>query len=164
MLIKIALLGTVGLVLLGAVAFYVNYYYYSWTSFVHPFGCRCKQITGKNTNRLEQTYDLVKIGEQAKSSDKYESVYYNQRRVSATRVYGSVKYIVRIDYYTTSTGNFFELSVGHGYTEEPKTTPNYYIQQNINQMIDEMPLSNEQKEDLKGKVTVDCRQELTITF
>ena len=87
MLIKIALLGTVSLVLIGVVAFYVDYYFYSWTSFVNPFGCRCKAITGKTTDLLEQTYDLVKIGEDSKLSDKYENIYYHQRRFSATRIY-----------------------------------------------------------------------------
>jgi hypothetical protein len=168
-MLKFALITIVVLVITSIVAFYVNYYHYSWTSFINPFGCSCKEIRVKSVGIgiknavLAQQYDLVKLGNETKVNPNY-GVYYDLRRFSATRNFGEVKYIIRIDYYPTSMGNFYEVYYSHDNTSEPKTTPSAYIRKNINQMIDEMPLNDEQKIELKSKVTVSCRQTLQLSW
>jgi hypothetical protein len=166
-MLKISLIAIVSFVLLGVVAFYVDYYFYSWTSFVNPFGCRCKQIRvkhvpDKKNNILEQNYDLVKIGKAVESDGNYKEFYFDLMRLSVSRKFSNVTYNIRIDQHKASIGSYLDIYFSNDYTD--KTTPNYFIQQNINQMIDELPLSSEQKEELKSKVTVSCRHENLFAY
>jgi hypothetical protein len=155
-MLKISLIGIIGLVLLGVVAFYVDYYYYSWTSFIQPFGCQYKYI-GPVKVPLEQNYNPIQIGEQSKLNPNFESVYYDISRVSVVSVFNRIKYIIRIEKYNTSVGKFTEVSYyNESDKNESKTTPDYHVLQNINQMIDEMPLTDIQKHELKNKATVRC--------
>lgn len=170
-MLKMALVGIFGLVLFGVIAFYVDYYFYSWTSFVHPFGCNYKQIRvksvpDKKNNILEQNYDLIKIGNLIESDAKYDKTYYNAGRVFASRKFDDIVYGIRIDYHNFSTENYFnvEFSNGNNTPQLGKTTPDYYIKRNINKMIDEMPLNDEQKSEIKNKVTVGCRNDNWFSF
>jgi hypothetical protein len=173
MLLKFTLIGIVGLVILSVVAFYIDYYYYSWTSYANPFGCRYKMIkvkrdsSNRNNSILEQNYDLLKIGNAVKLDNKYHDVYFNAHRLSVSRNFDNIIYSISFGYHTTSTGNYFDVNFSNGNNtpELDKTTPDYYILQNIEKMIDEMPLNSEQKEELKSKVTVSCMTDWrTISF
>jgi hypothetical protein len=157
-ILRISLIAIVSLVLLGVASFYVDYYYYSWTSFVKPFGCEYKYIGPVKVPLEQQSYDSTQIGEKSKLNSSYESVYYDVSRVSVASVFNNVRYVIRIESYNTSVGKLTEASFYNDSDNknDSKTTSDYYIIQNINQMIDEMPLTVAQKAELKSKVTVRC--------
>jgi hypothetical protein len=161
-MLKFALITIVVLIITSIAALFINYYFYSWTSFINPFGCSCKEIAPKET-MLEQEYDLIKIGESTKLDTRYNTAY-RSSRFSTSRSFADVKYTIRIDYRPPSTGNYYEVYFSNGNTSELKTTPNAYIRRNINQMIDEMPLNDEQKTELKSKVRIDCRSTWGLFF
>jgi hypothetical protein len=171
MLLKFTLFGIIGLVLLSVVAFYVDYYYYSWTSYANPFGCKCKQITVKTTNILEKKYNLSKIHEEIEADSRYSSkLLLSGSYIKITRIFSNVNYSLQVEQFSNlfkvdfMNGGIIENTSSTEYTSETQTTPDYYIKQNINQMIAEMPLSDEQKEDLKSKVTVRCKNDMKISF
>jgi hypothetical protein len=163
MLLKFTLVGFVGLVLLGVIAFYVDYYYYSFASYTQPFGCRFKEIAPVEVV-LKENYDLVKIGEAINSDSKYEKVYFNIGRVFASRKFEGVLYSIRVDFFPA--GNHFTASFSNGNEtpREPSTKPDLCIRNNIEQMIEEMPFSIEQKAELKSKVEVRCSPSVRISF
>ncbi len=166
-MLKIALIAIISLVLLGVVVFYVDYYYYSWTSFVQPFGCRYKEI-GYSEMSLEQKYNLSELAENISSKPNYNLHYdpVTKSGLSVSRIFNNVSYTIQFSSYNLLGVGYNKVSFSNTLTtdidisnvkqNEVYTTPNYYILQNINQMIDEMPLDDSQKSELKSKVTVRC--------
>jgi hypothetical protein len=167
MLLKFTLAGIVGLVLLGVIAFYVDYYYYSWTSFVQPFGCRYKEI-GYSEVSLEQKYDLLELAENMNSNPKYNLHYdsVTKSSLSVSRIFNDVSYTIQFSSYNLPGRGYNKVSFSNTLTididtssikqSETSITPNYYIIKNISRMIDEMPLTDIQKEELKNNVVVRC--------
>ncbi len=179
-MLKIAFIITVSLAVLGVISLAVDYYFYSWTAFIKPFGCEYKSIgtvftigiSDDRDRNLEQQYDLIQIGDAIKSNPNYRLVAprgqepYNKGSLSVSRMFGDVKYNIRIDKGRTSLGEFTKIGFSNPYSEvynkdlpfggEKSTIPNYYIKNNINQMIDEMPLNDDQKKELKEKVQISC--------
>lgn len=164
-MLKLALIGLVVLVITGVVALFINYYFYSWTSFINPFGCSCKEIGVRyDKKNLDQQYDLEKIYQLVKSDEKYEETFYNGYLFKVSRTFDNVLYGVAFSSYKTSSGNNYKITIANPPQSHTKTTPNALLRKNINQMIDEMPLNNEQKEELKSKVTVGCRQTVQLSW
>jgi hypothetical protein len=164
-MLKFALITIVVLVITSIVAFYVNYYHYSWTSFINPFGCSCKEIGVRYDKKvLDQTYDLEKIYEIIKSDEKYEETFYNGYLFKVARNFDNVLYGLSFSSYKTSTESYYKITISNGVQSHTKTTPNNLLRKNINQMIDEMPLNDAQKEDLKSKVTVGCRSTIQLSW
>jgi hypothetical protein len=164
-MLKISLIAVVSLVLLGVVAFYVDYYYYSWTSFIQPFGCEYKSI-GPSGVTLEQVYDLDVLVEKLRPDSNYLVNHKNKYSLTVSRIFRNVNYTIHFSGHNSEKGVYYDLSYSNGHfnlnsnegtkQNEVYTTPDYYILQNINQMIDEMPLTDIQKQELKNKVTVRC--------
>jgi hypothetical protein len=169
-MLKFALITIVVLIITSIVAFYVNYYHYSWTSFINPFGCSCKKVSvkfagvDKRNEILTQQYDLQKIYQGTKSNDKYKSVFFNGHSLGIERKFNDVVYKIHFSSTISSSGTIYSIYFSNGSPYEPKTTPNAYIKNNIEQMIDEMPLTNEQKTELKNKVSVWCQQTVSLSW
>lgn len=127
-----------------------------------------KSIYVESSNeQLVQEYDLIQIGNEIKLNPNYIDIFSSETGLFASRMFGNVKYNIRIRKGVTSLGKFTEVGFSNFNSEfhnnlpslqgEVKTTPNYYIENNITQMIDEMPLNDAQKKELRGKVKISCR-------
>ena len=174
-MLKISLIAVVSLVVLGIALSFVNYYVYSWATYFLPFGCEYKSINAKYDDKyLEQEYDLIKIGEQIKLNPNYKlEKPPTKSSLTISRMYGDVKYNIGIGKIKTSDGsitkivfsnfNFDAMNNSRSNRGEKSITPNYYIEKNIYQMIDEMPLDDAQKKELKEKVEIGCKPSVVIT-
>ncbi len=180
-MLKIILILIISLILLSVVSIAVNYYLYSWTSFVRPFGCEHKNIRAiYQQERLEQDYDLIQIGNNIKSNPSYKFEFpdtgnpFGENWLEISRMFGNVKYKVRFEKHTNSSKKYTKIefsNLNFDYSQkitfpngEKPTTPNRYIENNIYQMIDEMPLSDAQKNELKSKVIIACSPTVKIGF
>ncbi len=77
-MLKIILIAMVGLMVLGLISMAVDYYFYSWTSHIQPFGCKYKSIGVRLDNdKLKQEYNLIQIGEAIKSNPNYKIESWN---------------------------------------------------------------------------------------
>lgn len=174
-MLKIILPVIASLILLGIALSLLNYYFYSWTSFVQPFGCEYKYIHATNKqDKLEQKYDLRQIASKLRSNPqpKFE-VHFSNGSLGVSRKLGNVKYNIGFQKHNSSSGKFtkidfhnfnFELNNKPSPKGEPLTTPNYHIKSNIFQMINEMPLNDIQKKELKEKVQISCSSEAKLAF
>ncbi|HQU92995.1 MAG TPA: hypothetical protein PLK77_11895 [Pyrinomonadaceae bacterium] len=158
--VKILLLISIFLALLFVASLAVNYYYYSWTSFVQPFGCRAKVIFGTKAGRsiLVQEYDLQAIGEEIQRNPNYSlDGAPNKLRLITSRYFGDLKYEIRFE--RLSPPDKIELSFltwSLRDSGEVPTTPNYEIYRRAYLMIDEMPLNEVQKKEIKDSIYVVC--------
>ncbi len=165
-----------GLVILGIVLIAVDYYFYSWTSYFQPLGCRYKSLgINRNENKLNENYDLVQIGDEIKLNPTYHLEdlnfvkLYSKERLAIFRTFGDIKYKIGFE---NPEGKFTKVEFGTSQFEdyqkpelpegETMSTPGYYIRKNIDLMIDEMPLNAAQKDELKGKVKITCVGSLRI--
>ena len=171
-LLKITSAGVLFIVLFGIIAFCVDYYYYSWTSFVQPFGCRYKKI-GPNKAKLYEIYDLNEIYYAIKADSNYEvNLLLEGKYLKLTRVFNEIIYQIEISNYTTSNGTHTEVIFSNNSNRFdlesnlikllPKTTANYYISQNINTMIEGFAFSENQKKELKQNVVIICEPTATL--
>ena len=171
-MLKITLIAIAGLIILGAASLAIDYYLYSWTSFIKPLGCKHKSIyVEPNNNQLKLEYDMIQIGNEIKTNPNYkiEKPYiaielYTERSLMVSRMYGDVKYNIWFEKGRTSDGTFTVVNFNNYNSDalnnsslnkrEKPTTPNYSIKKNIYQMIDEMPFNDAQKSELKSKVEI----------
>jgi hypothetical protein len=174
-MLKIILITIVGLALLSVISVAVDYYFYSWTSFVKPFGCEYKSIgVRKDNDKLEQEYDLVQIGNEIKINPNYTiESWYNEKRLFISRMFGDIRYNIHIEKYTSGNYKFTKSYFSNYNSNSPKpssphgekpTTPTHYIKSNIYQMIEEMPLTDAQKDELKSKVQISCSPATKLAF
>lgn len=172
-MLKIALASLIALVAFCVLSLVIDYYFYSWTSHIRPFGCEYKSIkVAYGNEKLTQEYNLIQIGAEIKANPNYQfESWNNEQRLIVSRLFGDVRYGIAIEKKTTSDGQFASVrfwnksaepvSVRHG---ESAVTPDYQIRKNIHQMIDELPLNMDQKKDLEEKVTITCSPKTSLIF
>ncbi len=174
-MLKIILLSLSTIVLLGAVSLVIDYYFYSWTSYLRPFGCKYKNIaTSESGGNLENSFDLIQIGQMLSSNPNYSLGHprlqkpYSSEQLEVTRRFGDVLY--KIIFQNTQSGAKVRFNIVSTYVNQPSASafgeapsvPDHYIKVNIHQMINEMPLNDVQKEELKRSVTVKCNMDIRI--
>lgn len=166
-MLKLALIGFMALIITGIILSAINYYYFDWTSYINPFEGTYKTIatiSGSGQEKLSQEYDLFQINHDLQKRNNYNSNFYHESYLVISRNYKQVEYIIRLEKLKSASGTFthidynirnLEYGVSHKLANgELPSTPNYYIKQNISQMINEMPINIEQKEELQSKVKV----------
>lgn len=172
---KIIIISTLLLVLSGAVLVFVNYYVYSWTSHIKPFGCKYKSINVEIGNeQLSEDYDLVKIRKILKQNLNYKiERQTNDRHLHVSRMFNDTKYNIWIDKKKKSDGwvtkveygnynkHAFNNRIPHG---EERTMPDYRIKGNIFQMLNDMHLTKSQKKEMKARLKVQCSPTTNLIF
>jgi hypothetical protein len=170
MLLKFTLVGIVGLVLFGVIAFYVDYYYYSWTSYIPLIGGNYKEIrtveySGKE--KLENSYDLARLYSSL-DSQNYTASFISPRLLKVSREFNGVEYIIEFEEYIIAGTSVMNVSFGNknlglpSFKGESPITPTNYIKNNISKMILEMPLTPIQQTELHNKVRVTPITEIGI--
>ena len=176
-MLKIISILFVGLVLLGVISIAVDYYYYSWTSFVRPFGCEYKNIRAiYQQEKLEQEYDLSQIAEKLQSDPRSNfKIILSGGGLGVSQMFNDVKYVIGFQEYNSINGKYTKVNFHNINSDsynnyslsrkgEKPTTPDQYIRNNIYQMINEMPLNEAQKDELKSKVQISCSPTTKLTF
>jgi hypothetical protein len=151
-------------------AWAVNYYIYSWRGYINiHFGifgrCIGKQIGLSNPNNyssgsteylngksLGELLDLNKLAVRANSN--YEVSLVENYSLSLGRNFNGKKYTIFLRNKINSETTFRLLGGLSDETEEC-TAPDYRILQNAYKMIDDLPLTDAQKQKIKDNVVVE---------
>lgn len=146
----------------------INHYYYSWAGVMaNKVGlCERKNISvpGENGHPVNLSFlmDLKIVSSSISTNPHYDIVYY-PTSLSISRVYDNVRYSLifnnfqneRRGFVTNFDMSFFLHKSGEKWGESYKTA-NYQIEQNIYAMIDDLPVSVEQKTEMKNHVRISC--------
>ena len=150
------------------IAVSIDYYNYSWTGFLFSkVGlCEYKTVTVPVKNsfpqKLSYDFDLQHIAKEMHKNPNYEvKSYFNNRGVVVSRRFGEINYQIS---FQNSRGSYegFNLNTSiddekysfPSVTGENCTTPSYKLKDNVNKMIEDLPLTDSQKEEMKKYVRV----------
>lgn len=145
----------IGLSIFVAGSWYINYYVYSWKHLILP--CDQKEPTLLNFNRpygedLGEQFDLEEILNKVKKNPNYYDSIGDKKGIDIIRKFDGYVYEIRLrnDRETTK----YEIMGGMRPNTIPCSTPDYKILMNTYQMIDDLPLTDAQKQKLKDLTTV----------
>ena len=157
-----------GLVLIIAILFVVNRYIYSWTGLISSKVdlCRYKSVSvlGENgyPKQMSFRFETQYIAGEMSKNDKYmANNNYNGGGAVVSRNFDGVIYEL---YFQNRGENYEGFNLGTS-LDDPKytfpavggekcTTPSYFLKKNVFIMINDLPLTIEQKEELKKNVWV----------
>lgn len=164
----ITLVFLIGVLFIGSASLIINYYYYSWAGVLaNKVGlCECKHIyvPGENSHPVNLGFlmDLDEVSLVLSADPAYE-VKHDRTYLSISRVYENVRYSLIFDNYlnerrgnvTTLNMNLFPGKVGERQAEG-YDKPTYTIKRRISEMIIDMPLSGDQKNEIISMTRVYC--------
>lgn len=155
---------TAGIVIAAA----VDYYHYSWTGFLlNKAGlCEYKTVTVPVKNsfpqKLSYDFDLQYTAQEMENNPNYEvKSYFNNRGVIVNRRFGEMNYQIS---FQNSRGSYEGFNLNTAIDDEKYsfpsvagencTIPSYRLKDNLNKMIEDLPLTDSQKEEMKKYVRV----------
>lgn len=150
------------------IAVLINYYHFSWTGYLFNKAglCAYKTVTTPAKNgfpqKLSYDFDPQYIAREMHKNPNYQvSNFYNNRGAVVTRRFGNINYQIS---FQNSRGSYegFNLNTS---TDDEKysfpsvsgencTIPSYKIKENVFTMIDDLPLTDSQKAEMKEYVSV----------
>lgn len=150
------------------IAVSIDYYQYSWTGFLfNKVGlCEYKSVTVPVKNsfpqKLSYNFDLQYTAQEMLRNPNYEvKSYFKNRGLVVTRSFGEINYQIS---FQNSRGSYegFNLNTSTGNEKysfpsvsgENCTTPSYRLKDNVNKMIEDLPLTDSQKDEMKKYVRV----------
>lgn len=156
------------LVVCVVIAVLVDRYHYSWTGFLFNKAglCEYKSVTIPVKNGFPQKtgfdFDPHYIAKEMLKNPNYEvNSYYKNRGVIVSRKFGNISYQIS---FQNSRGSYegFNLNTSSDIEEysfpsvsgENCATLNHILKENVFIMIDDLPLSDSQKDEMKKYVTV----------
>lgn len=145
----------IGLSILALGSWYINYYVYSWKHHILP--CDEKEPTLLNFNRpygedLGEKLDLTAILDQVRKNPSYRIMRGETNYLVLERLFDGKSYVITLNHEKSTT--MFYIRGGHRPNTIPCSTPDYKILMNTYQMIDDLPLTDAQKQKLKDLTTV----------
>jgi hypothetical protein len=154
-------------------SFIVNHYVFSWTGFIlNKIGlCECKSIRSQDDKSgykiLSYTVDLSAIDQSLGTNPSYNLIFHRDYTLVVSRTFGDVTYSINLYNWTNWTEKTM-LSL-NTYPKGPSqrngetcTTPAYIVERNIYLMIDDLPLTEPQKTELRRSVIVSNQIELNM--
>jgi len=174
-MLKITLLGIMVSVVLLII---INRYVFSWTGLISSAVglCKYKSVAVPAENgypvKLSQAYDIPQIASVMRTNRNYEiNEHYNGNGLAVSRMFNGVKYNVLlyenhngVTEFNLNTYNFAGYSSGLVTDGERCTTPSYALERNVQRIIDDLPLSDLQKSELKQNIRVQTTIDLKLTF
>jgi hypothetical protein len=152
--ILLTILGLIfGLSLLIAGLWLIDYYIYSW----HILRCDAKTPSIKNKSAnpygkdLGEKLDLTSILNQIRKNPSYKIIRGEDDFLVLERLFEEKPYVISLNHKKETT--MYSINGGLSPNLIPCSTPNYRILMNAYQMIDELPLTDEQKKKLKDLTT-----------
>jgi hypothetical protein len=156
------------LVVFVVIALMINYYHYSWTGYLFGKAGLCDYKTAalpvKNgfPQKLSFDVDPQLIAAEMLKNPAYEvESYFRNRGTVVTRKFGDVNYQISFqnsqgsyEGFNLNTSNDAEKHSFPTITGESCTTPDYRIRENVFTMIDDLPVADFQKEEMKEYVRV----------
>ena len=163
-MLKLSLIGSVISIVLLLV---INLFVFSWTGLVSSkLGlCEYKSIAVPTSNgynkQLNQSYDIPQIASVMRMNRAYEvNNNLSGDRLVISRSFNGVKYNIVLEHkngrneFNLNTYNFDGYPTGSVAGGERCTVPSYFLERNVSSMIDDLPLDNLQKAELKQYVRV----------
>lgn len=150
------------------VAVLINYYHFSWTGYLFDKAGLCEYktvaVAVKNgfPQKLSYDFDLPSIAREMRKNPNYQAgSYYHNRGAVVVRKFGNINYQIS---FQNSGGSYegFNLNTSADNEKyslpsivgENCTTPNYKLKENVFIMIDDLPLTDTQKFEMKNYVSV----------
>lgn len=150
------------------IAVLINYYHFSWTGYLSNKAglCNFKTVTVPVKNnfpqKLSYDFDPQFIAEaMAKNPDYEVNAYFHNRGTVVTRKFGNINYQIS---FQNSRGSYegFNLNTSTDVEKysfpttvgEKCVTPSYKLKENVFFMIDDLPLTTSQKNEMKEYVNV----------
>lgn len=151
----------------GAAAYAVDHFLFSFATCLNPLEGKFQSITTKGNQgafRLNNRYDLERISSQLLADSSYRATLHRNSILEVTRKFGAVTYVIRFENGVSGGKNFTDASFSTrgDLRNEPKDPPNgepcykpaRSIYLNVYEIIDDMPLNDDQRADLKEQVRV----------
>jgi hypothetical protein len=150
------------------IAVLINYYHFSWTGYLFNKAglCEYKTVTVAVKNgfpqKLSYDFDLSSIAREMRKNPNYEAVsYYHNRGAVAVRKFGNINYQISFQNSGGSYGGFnINTSADNDKYSLPSvagetcTAPSYKLKENVFIMIDDLPLTDSHKFEMKKYVSV----------
>ena len=153
-----------GLITSVLLLFIINRYVFSWTGLISSqLGlCEYRSIMVPTFNgynkKLSQWYDIQRIASVMRMNHSYEVGTHNGSGIVVSRTFDGVKYNIIFDEnggvseFNLNTYDFRGYPGGMVTGGERCTTPSYVIESKVNRMIDDLPLRDSQRSELKQYV------------
>ena len=164
-MLKLSLIGVVMSMVLLLV---INLFVFSWTGLVSSkVGlCEYKSIGVPTPNgynkQLNQSYNIPQIASVMRMNRAYEvNNQHSGDRLVISRFFNGVKYNIVLEHksgrseFNLNTYNSDGYPNGSVADGERCTVPSYFMKRNVFRMIDDLPLDNLQKDELKQYVRVE---------
>jgi hypothetical protein len=149
----LGLFGGLSILVVGSLL--IDYYVYSW----HILRCDGKAPFIKNSSAnpygkdLGEKLDLEAIVKEFKKNPTYFSSIGDKNGIDLIRKFEGKSYIIMLrnnnDYKSEAVTTKYKIGGGLSNDTIPCSTPNYRILMNTYQMIDDLPLTDAQKQKLK---------------
>lgn len=150
------------------IAFLIDCYHFSWSGFLLDKAelCEYKTISTPVKNgfpqKLSYDFDPQYIAKEMLKNPNYEvNGYYNNRGAVVTRKFGNINYQIS---FQNSRGSYEGFNLNTSTDDEKYSfpsaagencaTPSYKLKENVFLMIDDLPLSDSQKDEMKKYVSV----------
>ncbi|HEX8287057.1 MAG TPA: hypothetical protein VF556_03630 [Pyrinomonadaceae bacterium] len=150
------------------IAVLIDCYHFSWTGFLFNKAGLCEYKTISTPvkdgfpQKLTYDFDPQYIAKEMLKNPNYEvSGYYNNRGAVVTRKFGDISYQIS---FQNSRGSYegFNLNTSKNNEKysfpsvsgENCAVPNHKLKQNVFLMIDDLPLTDSQKDEMKKYVSV----------
>ena len=146
----------------------INYYHFSWTGyFFNKAGlCSYKTLTTATEDgfpqKLSYDFDPQHMAQEMQKNRNYEvTAFYNNRGTIVARRFGDINYQIS---FQNSRGSYEGFNLNTAANDEKNSfpsvsgencaTPSAKIKENVFVMIDDLPLTEEQKAEMKEYVSV----------
>lgn len=165
---KVLVLTLMLFVLVTLLLLVINRFVFSWMGLIsNKLGfCDHRSIIVPSFNgankKLTQSYDIPHIAEVMRTKPDYEVGSYNGDGLLVSRTFNGVKYNLILEKHNgvselnLNTNPSLGPQHQHGQVRfgEECTTPSYVIEKNVSRIIDDLPLSDLQKSEIKQYVRV----------
>jgi hypothetical protein len=152
----------IGLIAAPLALLIVNHFVYGWAGLIL---CDCKSISVPTNNaarkKLSQSYDIAQMALVLRQNPDYEVNYQpHARRLIVSRTFDGVKYNIWFE-IDREVSKLYLSTNAYGYRRgdflwggEKCTTPSFWIKRRAYRMIEDFPLNDLQKAEIKQNVRV----------
>jgi hypothetical protein len=141
------------------ILFVIDYYLVSWTVFLLETANICSHKSFSTNSKLSSSVDTQYIKNEIRKNQNYRinDKYQSGSGVNIQRDFGDVIYNIRFEnkekfeFDTSVSIEKYRISYLHG---EACSTPNYFIRKYFVTMIDDLPITDAQKKEMKNSFWV----------
>ncbi len=165
------LLLSIGIFIVGCLGLWaINYFVYSWIGFGESLigFCENKQVglNGSSSSRgisLDEVIDLKKLADETRSNSDYKTDLRGDYALYLERTLNGKPYQLLLENNKLVDSTWFKFSENQqNQNKESCKLPNYWIMQDVYNMIDNLPLKENQKNRVKDNLRISISIHLSL--